>query len=102
MNADELKLITDAITTLGTHGKDAFVWFLIMKYGLSWLLHLVMWPSGMFLMYKISVIVAGTSSHEQALRAIRKITHPSYSSFVDSSEISAMISEISRLKGLEK
>lgn len=37
MNAEELKIITEAITSLGAQGKEGFIWWLVMKYGLDFL-----------------------------------------------------------------
>ncbi len=101
MNAEELKLITDAITTLGVAGKEAFIWFLVIKYGLTWVLHMVLWPVAAFTVYRVALLVASVGN-EEYLRAIRKITHPNWYGFVDSSEAAAMVAEVARLKGLDK
>lgn len=41
MNPENLKMVTDAIVSLGVNGKDAFIWWVILKEGLpvlGWLL----------------------------------------------------------------
>ena len=76
MNAEELKLITDAITTLGVQGKEAFIWFLVIKYGFQYLLHLILWPSALLTVYKIAKLMNGGGEYEQFMLALRRITHP--------------------------
>ena len=37
MNTEELKIIMDALVSLGEAGKSGFIWWLVMKYGLHYL-----------------------------------------------------------------
>lgn len=37
MNTEQLKMIVEMINGLGTSGKEAFIWWLAMNYGLSFL-----------------------------------------------------------------
>lgn len=52
MNAESIKLITEALSTLGASGKEAFVWWLAINYGLAYLLGLMWTAIGAFAVYR--------------------------------------------------
>jgi len=103
MNIEEIKLITDMLTTIGATGKEAFIWFLIMKYGISAALWLVLFPTTMYTLYKIAHMVIGEDFREARLQTIRDLVLPNrHSGPMVSSEYTAVIAEINRLKNEAK
>ena len=101
MNAEELKLITEAITTLGAQGKEAFIWFLVLKYGVMYLLHAVLWPAAMFTVYKVVDKLADKTDTKR-LEAIREIMFPNMNGPLVSWEYSRMIKRIAELEAMAK
>ena len=103
MNIEEIKLITDMLTTIGATGKEAFIWFLVMKYGISAALWLVLFPTTMYTLYKIARMINGYESSETRLQTLRDLVLPGrYSGPVYPSEYNAVIAEINRLKSEAK
>lgn len=94
MNADELKLITDMISLLSVQGKEAFVWFLALKYGAPLLLHLVLWPCAFVVVIKIVSIINGQEEAIVALRAIRTILFPHLNGYITRDQIDSMLKAI--------
>lgn len=94
MNADELKLITDMVSLLSVQGKEAFVWFLALKYGAPLLLHLVLWPCAFVVVIKIVQIINGEEKYEVALRAIRTSLFPHLDGRITRDEINSMLKTI--------
>ncbi len=100
MNPEELKLIVETITTLGAQGKEAFIWFLVFKYGISALLWMTLFPAVLYTIYRVGRLMQGQEA--DWLRTVRKITHPSICGYIDEGEANAIIAEVVRLKGLDK
>lgn len=50
MNTEELKMVLEAISSLGAAGKEAFIWWLALKYGSSLV--------SMFLISAVAVVIA--------------------------------------------
>lgn len=74
MNTADLKLIVDMINNLGAAGKDAFIWWLVMNYGLSALVSLAAYTLAGFIFVVIARAFVRTEqlrSHRTALSAAR-------------------------------
>lgn len=67
---EELKIIMDALTQLGAHGKEAFVWWLIVKYVLHYA------TIGFFIAtagFVITRIVKAIRTHQDECRLVAEL-----------------------------
>lgn len=98
MNTDELKIITEMVSLLSVQGKEAFIWFLAIKYGLPSLQWLILFPAFLFTIIKIVIYINYNSKHESALLYFRDLLCPNrFSGVIKPSEINAMEKEIHKL-----
>lgn len=90
MNADELKLIMDAISTLGDQGKTAFIAWLIFDKLIPALCGLVAsWVVGWVVLRIAQTYVAANAS-DAAMRRIRTLLMPRESGYLSLTEIATI------------
>ena len=65
MNTEELKMILEAISSLGASGKEAFIWWMVFKYGLSYLTALVLIVAGAIVLRFAVLKITGQSCGNQ-------------------------------------
>ena len=73
MNAEELKMILEALQSLGANSKDAFIWWLVLKYGSGLLTALMMLCAAIGIPALILRAVGRSSSRAKALEGIAEI-----------------------------
>lgn len=91
---DELKLIMDAITTLGEAGKEAFIWWLVMDKGVL----LICWLTFFSLLFYLIKMIASTCKSENRLEQLRRQMCIGGGTGVDSDEYRSMIDWIEARK----
>jgi hypothetical protein len=70
MNTEELKMILDAMTSLGANGKEAFIWWLALKYGTALLTSGMILTAVLGVPYLILRTVRQASARNAALKEI--------------------------------
>lgn len=84
MNIEEIKLITDTITTLGVQGKEAFIWWLL----LNKVLPFTGWVFAACLGYKtINHIVTAATCEQHVRRFFKKATGCNAPYFIEEEHI---------------
>lgn len=66
MNIEEIKLITEAVTSLGAQGKEAFIWWLVMDKGLAFVEFIVFF----FSVYKLGFHLVKAGSREKDIKRL--------------------------------
>ena len=72
MNAEELKMVLDAIATLGVNGKEAFIWWLVLKYGSSLITSVMFLIGALCVPYLVLRTIRQLSRSNTALKEIAK------------------------------
>jgi hypothetical protein len=70
MSTEELKMIMDALSSLGANGKEAFIWWMIVSYGSRVVLGLMLLTGAVGIPYVITKAIAAHSSRGRALQTI--------------------------------
>ncbi len=92
---EELKVIVNLIQQLGVEGKEAFIWWLLMDKGLSFVLSIVVTLIGFSSLTKIVLHLFGVR-YLQDLRDLMGVGSPGN---ITIGEINEMISWITKHKG---
>lgn len=71
---EELKIIMDAIAQLGQAGKEAFIWWLIVKYLVSYLMLFVGFCIGAYVVFRIARMLYEAGSDTRSLRHLAVLT----------------------------
>lgn len=58
MNTEELKMIVDMLSSLGANGKEAFIWWLVAQYGLSFINDVAFFACFAFAVVKVAIVVS--------------------------------------------
>lgn len=91
---EELKLIMDAITTLGEAGKEAFIWWMIMDKGVL----LICWMTFFSLIFYLIKTISTSCKSESRLEQLRNQMHIGGGKGVNSNEYAHMIKWIEARK----
>ena len=83
MNTDEIKMIVDLIAGLGAAGKDAFIWWLVIKYLLCYLLTFAGIMVALTIAYKLLSQGIVASDYGNWLKDIRRIVTPEHTGYFD-------------------
>jgi hypothetical protein len=67
---EELKIIMETIGQLGQAGKDAFMWWLLIKYGMSYLLGLVAVSVIGYVVFRIAKFVHFSSTDTDLVKRL--------------------------------
>lgn len=93
MNTEELKLITDLLASLGNNGKEAFIWWLAVKY----LAHYITVLLGIGIGGFIVVRVVAAFNGEQRLKEIRDLLRVGDSGWYSDAEHRAVMRKVAEL-----
>lgn len=93
---EELKMILEALTSLGANGKEAFIWWLLLKYALHYFVVLVLILAAAFIGARIILAIRTVQEEcrivfEVALRAGVRPGH-----YYDRTELNKMIDWVRR------
>ena len=94
MNTEEIKLITDLLQSLGENGKEAFIWWLAVKYVAWYVTILIGIDIGGFFVVRVVAAFNG----EQRLKEIRDLLNVGDSGWYSDHEHRAVIRKIAELK----
>ena len=72
MNTEELKMVLEAIASLGESGKEAFIWWLALKYGAELLTSLMMLSAALGIPFLLLRFARHISRRNAALVEIGK------------------------------
>jgi len=77
--SEELKIIMDTIAQLGTAGKEAFIWWLLIKYALHYAVVLVFILCATLAIFKIAKEVRASQAESGIAERVAKAAGLSYS-----------------------
>lgn len=78
MNTEELKMIMDALSSLGANGKEAFIWWMVISYGSKIVLGLMVLAGVIGIPWVITKAVALHCARGRALQEIGRLVGVRY------------------------
>ena len=70
MSTEELKMVMDALSSLGANGKEAFIWWMVISYGSRLVIGLMVLCAAIGIPYVITRCIAAHSARGRALQVI--------------------------------
>lgn len=84
MNTEEIKMVLETISALGSEGKSAFIWYLLLTHGTAFVLWLLGFPLFLYTVWRIVKQLLRENENERQLKEIRKVIDPqSYGYYSD-------------------
>ena len=91
MGIEELKIVMETFQQMGETGKDAFIWYMIFKYAMMYLMWLILLPATLFAVYKVILKCSGSDNREMALRRMRDDLNVGSSGHLTDAELSTLL-----------